>query len=162
MGDVACIIRVMPESPEVDLEALKVTLKETAPEIHEIQEQPIGFGLKALMIVAVVGDKGGQTDRLEESALVRPRSRTGRDRRSDPDLSLSFSRLALPSGAAAHSQSSRSKTRAVSARMRSTEARKAATSSSSSRIAIGVTPCRFTRAGTPMQTPPMSWTSERR
>jgi elongation factor 1-beta len=66
MGDVACIIRVMPESPEVDLEALKVTLKEMAPEIHEIQEQPIGFGLKALMIVAVVGDKGGQTDRLEE------------------------------------------------------------------------------------------------
>lgn len=66
MGDVACIIRVMPESPEVDLEALKVTLKEKAPEIHEIQEQPIGFGLKALMIVAVVGDTGGQTDRLEE------------------------------------------------------------------------------------------------
>jgi len=66
MGDVACIIRVMPESPEVDLEALKATLKETAPEIHEIQEQPIGFGLKALMIVAVVGDQGGQTDRLEE------------------------------------------------------------------------------------------------
>ena len=66
MGDVACIIRVMPESPEVDLEALKATLKETAPEIHEIQEQPIGFGLKALMVVAVVGDTGGQTDRLEE------------------------------------------------------------------------------------------------
>lgn len=66
MGDVACIIRVMPESPEIDLEALKATLKEKAPEIHEIQEQPIGFGLKALMIVAVVGDQGGQTDRLEE------------------------------------------------------------------------------------------------
>jgi elongation factor 1-beta len=66
MGDVACIIRVMPESPEVDLEALKATLKEMAPEIHQIQEQPIGFGLKALMIVAVVGDQGGQTDRLEQ------------------------------------------------------------------------------------------------
>ncbi len=66
MGDVACIIRVMPESPEVDLEALKVTLKETAPEIHQITEEPIGFGLKALMVVAVVGDQGGQTDRLEE------------------------------------------------------------------------------------------------
>ncbi|MEN6518401.1 MAG: elongation factor 1-beta [Methanospirillum sp.] len=66
MGDVACIIRVMPESPEVDLEALKATLKEMAPEIHQITEEPIGFGLKALMIVAVVGDQGGQTDRLEE------------------------------------------------------------------------------------------------
>jgi elongation factor 1-beta len=66
MGDVACIIRVMPESPEVDLEALKATLKEKAPEIHQITEEPIGFGLKALMVVAVVGDQGGQTDRLEE------------------------------------------------------------------------------------------------
>jgi len=65
MGDVACIIKVMPESPEVDLEALKQALKAKAPEIHEIREEPIGFGLKALMVVAVVGDKGGQTDRLE-------------------------------------------------------------------------------------------------
>ncbi len=66
MGDVACIIRVMPEGPEVDLEALKATLKKMAPEIHQITEEPIGFGLKALMVVAVVGDQGGQTDRLEE------------------------------------------------------------------------------------------------
>ncbi|NLX49472.1 MAG: elongation factor 1-beta [Methanospirillum sp.] len=65
MGDVACIIRVMPESPEVDLEALKRALKEAAPEIHQIAEEPIGFGLRALKIVAVVGDQGGQTDRLE-------------------------------------------------------------------------------------------------
>ena len=66
MGDVACIIRVMPEGPEVDLEALKATLKKMAPEIHQITEEPIGFGLKALIGVAVVGDQGGQTDRLEE------------------------------------------------------------------------------------------------
>ena len=66
MGDVVCIIRVMPEGPEVDLEALKATLKKMAPEIHQITEEPIGFGLKALMVVAVVGDQGGQTDRLEE------------------------------------------------------------------------------------------------
>ncbi len=66
MGDVVCIIRVMPESPEVDLEALKAALKEKAPEIHQITEEPIGFGLKALMVVAVVGDQGGQTDRLEQ------------------------------------------------------------------------------------------------
>ncbi len=65
MGDVACIIKVMPESPEVDLEELKKALKAKAPEIHEITELPIGFGLKALMVVAVVGDTGGQTDRLE-------------------------------------------------------------------------------------------------
>ena len=65
MGDVACIIKVMPESPEVDLEELKKALKAKTPEIHEIREEPIGFGLKALMVVAVVGDVGGQTDRLE-------------------------------------------------------------------------------------------------
>lgn len=72
MGDVACIIRVMPESPEVDLEALKATLRKVAPEIHEIQEQPIAFGLKALMVVAVVGDTGGQTDRLEQALSAVP------------------------------------------------------------------------------------------
>ncbi|HOT93663.1 MAG TPA: elongation factor 1-beta [Methanoregulaceae archaeon] len=72
MGDVACIIRVMPESPEVDLEGLKRAMKEKVPEIHEIREEPIGFGLKALMVVAVVGDTGGQTDRLEEDLSSLP------------------------------------------------------------------------------------------
>jgi elongation factor 1-beta len=67
MGSVAVIARVMPESPEVDLEKLKAALKKKLPGIQEIREEPIGFGLKALKLVAVVKDAGGETDAIEKS-----------------------------------------------------------------------------------------------
>jgi elongation factor 1-beta len=65
MGDVALILRVMPESPEVDLEALKGEIKRILPRVQQIVEEPIGFGLKALKLVVVVGDQGGETDAVE-------------------------------------------------------------------------------------------------
>ena len=65
MGGVAVIVRVMPESPEIDLEKLKSALKQKLPGIQDIQEEPIGFGLKALKLVAVVNDAGGETDAIE-------------------------------------------------------------------------------------------------
>jgi elongation factor 1-beta len=65
MGGVAVNVRVMPESPEVDLEKLKSALKQKLPGIQDIQEEPIGFGLKALKLVAVVNDAGGETDAIE-------------------------------------------------------------------------------------------------
>ncbi len=46
MGSVAVIARVMPDSPEVNLDQLKKALKEKLPGIQEIREEPIGFGLK--------------------------------------------------------------------------------------------------------------------
>lgn len=67
MGSVAVIVRVMPESPEINLEELKKTLKVKLPGIQEIREEPIGFGLKALKLVAVVNDAGGETDAIEQS-----------------------------------------------------------------------------------------------
>jgi elongation factor 1-beta len=67
MGSVAIIVRVMPESPDVNLEQLKKALKQTLPSIQEIREEPIGFGLKALKLVAVVNDSGGETDAVEKS-----------------------------------------------------------------------------------------------
>ena len=51
MGSVAVIVRVMPDSPEVDLVKLKSMLKEKLPGIQDIQEEPIGFGLKALKLL---------------------------------------------------------------------------------------------------------------
>jgi elongation factor 1-beta len=66
MGDVALILRVMPESPEVDLESLKKEIKTILPGVKEIVEEPIGFGLKALKLVVVVSDQGGETDAVEE------------------------------------------------------------------------------------------------
>jgi elongation factor 1-beta len=65
MGSVAVILRIMPESPEVDLEKLKSALKEKLPGIQDIKEEPIGFGLKALKLAAIVNDAGGETDALE-------------------------------------------------------------------------------------------------
>jgi elongation factor 1-beta len=72
MGGVAVIVRVMPESPEVDLEKLKSALKQKLPGIQDIQEEPIGFGLKALKLVAVVNDAGGETDAIEGKLTTIP------------------------------------------------------------------------------------------
>ena len=67
MGSVAVIARVMPDSPEVNLNQLKKALKEKLPGIQEIREEPIGFGLKALKLVAIINDAGGETDAIEKS-----------------------------------------------------------------------------------------------
>lgn len=67
MGSVAVIMRVMPESPEVDLEQLKAALKQKLPGIQDMKVEPIGFGLKAIKFAAVINDAGGETDALETS-----------------------------------------------------------------------------------------------
>jgi len=65
MGNVALILKVMPESPEVNLEELKADIRKTLPGVKEIVEEPIGFGLKALKLVVVVSDQGGESDAVE-------------------------------------------------------------------------------------------------
>ncbi|MDO9036071.1 MAG: elongation factor 1-beta [Methanoregula sp.] len=67
MGSVAVIMRVMPESPEVDLEQLKKALKVKLPGIQDMQIESIGFGLKAIKLAAVINDCGGETDAIEMS-----------------------------------------------------------------------------------------------
>ena len=67
MGSVAIIMRVMPESPEVDLEQLKKALKAKLPGIQDMQTESIGFGLKAIKLAAVINDCGGETDAIEMS-----------------------------------------------------------------------------------------------
>ncbi len=67
MGSVAVIMRVMPESPEVDLEQLKAALKQKLPGIQDMKVEPIGFGLKAIKFAAIINDAGGETDALETS-----------------------------------------------------------------------------------------------
>ncbi|MCG2827640.1 elongation factor 1-beta [Methanothermobacter sp. K4] len=70
MGDVVATIKVMPESPDVDLEALKKEIESRIPEgteLHKIDEEPIAFGLVALNVMVVVGDAEGGTEAAEES-----------------------------------------------------------------------------------------------
>ncbi len=70
MGEVAAKIKVMPSGIDVDLNKLKDNLKKAIPEgarLHGFSEEPIAFGLKALMVVVKVGDIEGGTEKVEEA-----------------------------------------------------------------------------------------------
>lgn len=71
MGEVAVTIRLMPESPEVDLDRLEVAIKERI-KVHSISREPIAFGLEALRVVAVVQDAAGGTEPLEQKLANLP------------------------------------------------------------------------------------------
>jgi elongation factor 1-beta len=71
MGDVAAKIKIMPEGVETDLAELKKNLKAVIPagaDLHgDIVEEPIAFGLKALIVTLIVNDKEGGTEAVEEA-----------------------------------------------------------------------------------------------
>jgi elongation factor 1-beta len=65
MGDVNIQIRLMPESLEM-IEGIKASLSKI-PEVKKIEEVPIAFGLKALVINATVPDAEGAQNKLEKT-----------------------------------------------------------------------------------------------
>lgn len=70
MGEVVATIKIMPESPDVDLEKIKEDIIQSIPEgaeFHKIEEEPIAFGLVALKVMVVVGDSEGGTEKVEEN-----------------------------------------------------------------------------------------------
>ena len=70
MGEVVATIKLMPESPEMDVEKVKAEIKSVIPEnteLHSIEEEPIAFGLVALNIMVVVDDAEGGTEQIEEN-----------------------------------------------------------------------------------------------
>lgn len=71
MGDVAAKIKIMPESVETDLAELKEKIKGVIPagaDLHgDIVEEPIAFGLKALIVTLIVNDEEGGTEPAEEA-----------------------------------------------------------------------------------------------
>ncbi len=69
MGDVAVTLKVMPESPEVDLDTLKEQIKDAVgeKEFERIEEEPIGFGLVALNVTIVVDDGEGGSEPAENA-----------------------------------------------------------------------------------------------
>ncbi|MEZ3116324.1 elongation factor 1-beta [Halobaculum sp. MBLA0147] len=70
MGKVAAQLKVMPESPEIDLDALQETLEEALPEGAEItgfDRDDVAFGLVALLPTVVVADDEGGTEAVEEA-----------------------------------------------------------------------------------------------
>lgn len=64
MAEVAVILKVMPESTEVDLGKLESMVRERV-KVHSVSREPIAFGLEALRVVAVVEDAAGGTEPLE-------------------------------------------------------------------------------------------------
>ncbi len=70
MGDVAMIYRIMPESPEMDMESLKAQVEESAESVgaklNRADEKPVAFGLKALEVAIIMEDKSGKSGELEE------------------------------------------------------------------------------------------------
>ncbi len=70
MGEVAAKIKIMPSGMDVDLNKLKEALKKALPSgvrLHGFSEEPVAFGLKALMVVVKVGDIEGGTEKVEEA-----------------------------------------------------------------------------------------------
>jgi elongation factor 1-beta len=70
MGKVAAEIKVMPESPEVDLDGLQDRLEQVLPEgakINGFNRDDVAFGLVALLPTVVVPDETGGTDAVEEA-----------------------------------------------------------------------------------------------
>lgn len=76
MAEVIITLKIMPSSPDVDLEALSSTASEKitafVDEEHKSsdikkEEQPIGFGLKAIMLTFYMDESVGDTEKLEQT-----------------------------------------------------------------------------------------------
>lgn len=68
MGKVAARMKVMPQSPEIDLDALEKRLTAALPEgakINGFEREDVAFGLIALLPTVVVPDDAGGTDAVE-------------------------------------------------------------------------------------------------
>lgn len=63
MGNVAVTIKIMPASPDVDIEKIKSAISKKM-KVQDAKIEPLAFGLKQLRILVVVPDTGG-TDKLE-------------------------------------------------------------------------------------------------
>ena len=70
MGKVAAKIKVMPNSPDVDLDDLQDRLEESLPQgakIRGFQRDDVAFGLVALLPTVIVPDGAGGTEAVEEA-----------------------------------------------------------------------------------------------
>ncbi len=61
----------MPESPEINLEDLKLQIEEKIKKFTENEEmktetKPVAFGLKSLIMMFVMNEEKGTTDALED------------------------------------------------------------------------------------------------
>lgn len=70
MGKVASQVKVMPTSPEVDLDALESRLEDALPDgadLNDTGREDIAFGLVAIIAMVVIPDDAGGTEAVEEA-----------------------------------------------------------------------------------------------
>ena len=67
MGKVVALVRIMPESVDVDMKRLEADLRKRLPAIQDVGVEPIAFGLKALKVAVVVEDSEGGTEAVEKA-----------------------------------------------------------------------------------------------
>ncbi len=67
MGKVATTFKLMPESPEVDLDKVQEQIKEKLDCVEDMKIEPIAFGLKALKVMVVTVDSDGGMDEIENT-----------------------------------------------------------------------------------------------
>ena len=69
MGDVLTTMKIMPDSPDVDLDAIEATIESSMPEgakLHDMAEEPIAFGLVAIILQFITDDGEGGSEPVEE------------------------------------------------------------------------------------------------
>ena len=69
MGEVLTTMKIMPDSPDVDLEVIKSNIESSMPEgakLHEMSEEPIAFGLVAIILQFITEDGEGGSEPVEE------------------------------------------------------------------------------------------------
>lgn len=72
MGKVAAKMKVMPSSPEIDLDDLQDRLEQSLPEgakINGFERDNVAFGLIALLPTVIVPDGAGGTEAVEEAFI---------------------------------------------------------------------------------------------
>ena len=71
MANIIVTFKIMPESPDVNLESLTEQINEIIENeggsVGKSELQPIGFGIKALMVTFVRDEAKGNTDAMEET-----------------------------------------------------------------------------------------------
>jgi len=68
MGKVAITYRILPENPEVNISSLDTSIREIlGSKLIKLEEKPIAFGLKAIIVTVILDDASGEGESVESS-----------------------------------------------------------------------------------------------
>ncbi|MFB6294767.1 MAG: elongation factor 1-beta, partial [Candidatus Nanohaloarchaea archaeon] len=66
MGEVAIVVKVMPEDTETDLDRIDAAIRGRI-DVEDLEQEEVAFGLKALKVSTIVSDDEGGTDAVENA-----------------------------------------------------------------------------------------------